>query len=484
MKTRQDQKGFIMATMLAIVLIISVLVVTVTSRSVANHQSAVSENSRTNAQFAADSGLDIGLYELNQDDTYTGTLAEVTIVNDGAIKTTYDVDITNGSSATKKIIRSTGRTYVPASATTPKATRIFELEAEAVTSGTGPGSVVSGVGGLLLNNNSRITGGDVIVNGTVTVNNGAQIGLSTNAVNLRVAHMSCPSPVTAAYPEPCTSGQPITNNGLIYADVKAQNQTVSTGMSNPGLTGSVFAPIAVPGYDRVAHKAALQLPVLAPTPLSVNPMQAGYAPNNAAVSCGNNVNKTWGANIKISGNIALGNNCTVTVTGNVWITGNITFGNNSTIQISNTLGATRPVIMIDGSAGLSTGNNTRILPNNVGTGAEVVTMWWNTNTATNGNFNCGGIADLLECAAVTGLALSTSQATTTINLSNNANASGTVFRTLWSRAVISNNGALGAVAGQTIQLGNNAVINFTASIAGSDNLVTTWVKRGYLRVYQ
>jgi hypothetical protein len=69
-------------------------------------------------------------------------------------------------------------------------------------------------------------------------------------------------------------------------------------------------------------------------------------------------------------------------------------------------------------------------------------------------------------------------------LSNNTNASGTVFRTLWSKASVSNNGALGAVAGQTIQLGNNAVINFTASIGGSDNLTTTWVKRGYLRVFQ
>jgi hypothetical protein len=104
-------------------------------------------------------------------------------------------------------------------------------------------------------------------------------------------------------------------------------------------------------------------------------------------------------------------------------------------------------------------------------------MWWNTNTATNGNFNCGGIADLLDCTAVTGLALSTSQATTTITLSNNANASNSIFRTLWSRA-------LGAIAGQTIQLGNNAVINFTATISGSDNLITTWVKKGYLRIFQ
>jgi acetyltransferase-like isoleucine patch superfamily enzyme len=476
MKISKKQSGFVMALLLSVIVITSTLIVTTTSKTISNMQSARAENARRNAQFAADAGLDVGIHELNLDENYTGTGSQVTLLNTTNTRTTYEVLVSPGAVAEKRVIRSTGRTYEPATATIPKTTRIFEIEVEAVTSGTGPGAVVSGVGGLILNNNSRITGGDVIVNGTVTVGNGAQIGLSTNSVNLRVAHQSCPVPVTSAYPQVCTSGQPITNNGLIYADVKAQNQTNGTGMSLPGLTSSTFAPIAVPGYDREAHKAALQFP-------TTNPNAAGYAPNNAAVSCGNNQSKTWNANIKISGNVSLGNGCTVTILGNVWITGNLTFGNNSTIVIGTT-GATRPVIMIDGSAGLNTGNNSRFTPNASGTGAEVVTMWWNTNTATNGNFNCGGISDLLSCSAVTGLALSTSQTTTTINLSNNTNASNTIFRTLWSRAVVSNNGALGAVAGQTIQLGNNAVINFTASIAGSDNLTTTWVKRGYLRVYQ
>lgn len=464
-----NERGFVIATLLGVIVITTILVATVTSRGIANYQSASSENARVNAQFAADAGLDVGLHELNQDETYVGSSGEINLLNSSSTRTTYEIEVSDGTSDEFKVIRSTGRTYEPASATTPKATRIFELEAEAVTSGTGPGSVVSGVGGLVLNNNSKITGGDVIVNGTVRIDNGAQIGLSTNPINLRVAHQSCPSPANATYPQVCTSGQPITNNGLIYGDVQAQNQTNAAGMSNPGLTSSTAAPIAVPGYNRAAHKAAVS---------------ATYASNHATVTCGNNQSKTWPANIKITGNITLGNGCTVTLAGNVWITGNLSFGNNSTIQVSNTLGTTRPVIMIDGSAGMATGNNTRILPNSSGTGAEVVTMWWNTNTSTNGNFNCGGIADLLDCTAVTGLALSTSQSTTTINLSNNATASGTVFRTLWSRAVISNNGALGAVAGQTIQLGSNAVINFTASIAGSDNLVTTWVKKGYLRVFQ
>jgi hypothetical protein len=467
MKDKQTS-GFIVGSLLVVITIVSMLLVSVISTTIANYQSALGEQARMNAQFSADSGLDVGIHELNMDSDWSGTAAEVTLLN-ADIRTTYEVVVTDGAVDSRKIIRSTGRTYSPAAETTPKATRIYEIEVEAVTTGTGPSSVVTGVGGLILNNNSRITGGDVVVNGSVTVSNNSQIGLSTNPVNLRVAHQSCPQPVNATYPQVCTSGQPIINDGLIYADVQAQNQTNGARMFSPGLTSSTFAPIVVPGYNRPAHKAAVT---------------ATFAPSNSTVACGNNQTKTWPANSRITGNMTLGNNCTINIVGNVWVEGRINFGNGARFVVSNTVGAVRPVIMVDSSNGVFFGTGSMVTPNNVGTGVEFVTMWWNTNTATNGGFTCEGIADPLDCTNVTGLALSTSQTVTTIDFSNNSTAPNTVLRSIWSRVFIANNGALGAVSGQTIQLGNNAIINFTASIPGSDNIVVTWVKRGYLRVFQ
>jgi hypothetical protein len=467
------ENGFIVGTLLVVIFIVSILIVTVTGSSIGNFQSASAEQYRVSAQFAADAGLDLGLHELNLDSDWTGTGGEIDFYTTSAgksIRTTYEVVIGSGSATNRKTITSTAKVYSPSTETTPKSTRIYQLEAQAVTSGTGPGSVISGVGGLIVENNAKITGGDVIVNGNVSISNNGQIGLSTNPINLRVAYQSCPSPANATFPQVCTTGQPITNNGLIYGDVQAQLQTTNTGMSDPGLTSSFFAPVVVPGYDRVAHKAA-------------SSPAGGYNPNSAPIRCSGGT-ANWPANAKIAGNVNISNNCDVTVNGNVWITGNLTFGNNAKIIIANSLGSTPPVIMIDGSNGLDTGNNSQFVPNLSGSGAEVVSVWWNTNTSTNGGFDCGGIPDLLDCTSVTGLALSTSQSTTTIELSNNTNAENTVFRTLWSRAEISNNGALGAVAGQTILLKQNAVINFTASIPGSDNLTTTWVKKGYLRVFQ
>lgn len=488
--TATREKGFVVGMLLSLIIIISLLLLTITSSAIGNWQSATSENARANAQFAADAGLDVGIHEVNlaanTATPWMGTAGQanadafdqVELFNNGDIRTTYEVEVTDVST-TQKTVKSTGRTFRPASSTTAKATRIFEMELEEVTTGFGPGSVVSGVGGLILENNARITGGDVIVNGTVLIENNAQIGLSStpvaNAVNLRVAHQSCPNPVDATYPQPCIFGEPITNNGLIYAHVEAQNQSMpGTNMFNPGLQSSTFAPVAVPGYDRPTHKAA------------VNPGDV-HPPTASEVRCSGN-SADWDPNIRITGDFHIPNNCDVTINGNVWIDGDLTMGNNANIVVSDTLtllpGWTRPVVMIDGEDGLATGNNNEIISNAANVGVEIVTVWWNTDTVTNGGFDCGGIADPYDCTSVTGLALSTSQSQTTIDLANNTDASGTVFRTLWSRAEVSNNGALGAVSGQTIELKQNAVINFTASISGSDNLRFTWVKRGYLRVFQ
>lgn len=457
--------GFILPILLVTILFVTLTIIYVTSLSLTSYSLAATNIHRTNAQLTADAALDVALATINTGaiSTYSSTYTpETTLMSDGSGTTTYQIAVNDTSDPRKKAIAVTARSKV---GNITKITRKYELDIEAVTDGTGPAAVVSGVGGLILNNNSRITGGDVIVNGKVQVNNNAQIGLSSNPVNLRVAYQSCPVPVTSSYPQVCTTGQPITANGPIYADVKAQNQTTTTNMSLPGLTSSSFAPIVVPGYDRATHKAGVVVT---------------YAPTAPQLACGT----SWPANVKITGDVTLSNNCNITLLGNVWITGNLSFGNNARFTVSNTLNTTRPAIMIDGSAGIVFGNNAVITPNSSAAGAEIITMWWNTDTSTNGGFTCGGITDPLDCTAVTGLALSTSQGALTIDYSNNSTASGTILQALWSRVNISNNGAIGAVSGQTIQLGNNAVINFTASIPGSSNLVVIWTKRGYIRVYQ
>lgn len=462
---QSSEQGFIMPVLLFSILFIALLIVVVTSISLTTSNLAARETYRVNAQLAADAGLDDGLSKLNTMANWTGTGGEITLLNTTTMRTTYRTTVTNGASSDRKILAVTARTYAPASSTTPKIIRKYEVDVQAVTGGTGPSSVVTGVGGLILHNNAKITGGDVVVNGTVAVGSNAQIGLSStlpaNAVNIRVAHTNCPVVADATYPRVCgagENGQPITvdNNGKIYADVRATNQTNGANMFNPGLIANqTVSPTTLPDYNRNAQKAAITQ-TLASTATSID--------------CGNNQTKTWPANVKITGNISVGNNCTVNISGNVWITGNLTFGNNSKMVVSNSLATTLPVIMVDGSAGITFSNNGTVQTNTSGTGIYFIAYWSNTTCSP-------------DCSSVTGADLKNSQNQVRITLDSNSSAPGSILYARWSRVSVANNGAIGAVAGQSIELGENAVINFTASVPGSSNLTTTWVKRGYMRVF-
>lgn len=460
-KIQNQQTGFIMPVLLFTIVFIMIMLGFVTSFALNTNNLASTEAYKINAQMAADAGLDIGINELNIAPGWTGTGGPVDLLNTGDIRTSYEVTVIPGATDEQKIISVTAKTFAPASSTDAKATRRYELDLQAVTSGgTGPSSVVTGVGGLVLSNNAKITGGDVVVNGFINMGNNSQIGTQSNSVNVRVAHQLCPQPPDATYPQLCGAGngQPITigSNAKIYATVHANNQTNGAGMFNPGLiTGQPVTPITLPQYDRSSH-----------------PVDTTKNATDPDINCPNNSTRSWPANVKIVGNITFGNNCRITINGNVWITGNVNTGNNGEFIIANSLGTTRPVMMVDGASGFVLGNNGKVTPNSSGTGMEVRTFWSHSSSGCSPN-----------CVNLTGVGLANSQNVVTINLANNGNAANSIFMAEWSRAKVANNGALGAISGQSIELSNNAVINFTASVPGSDNRTQTWVKRGYMRVY-
>ena len=453
--------GFILPVLLITGIFITLMIVAISSETLTSNRVAHRGNYSVDAQMAADAGLDYAMNQMNTVSNWTGTNGEVTLMTDTTqnLKVTYQLVVNNGSDSNHKTLTVTARSYSPSTSSTPTVTRKYIMDIQAVTSGgTGPSSVVSGVGGLSLNNNAKISGGDVVVNGKISMSNNSQIGLSTNPVNVRVADQVCPQPPDSTYPQVCNGGaQPITmsNNAKIYGDVRANNQTTGTNMSNPGLTvGNTVTPFSLPIYDRSTFTVA----------------STHNATDNGIACPNNNGSVTWPANVKIVGDINMGNNCTITVTGNVWITGSLSTGNQGNIIVANSLGSTAPVVMVDGSSGFTLANNGKITPNSSGTGIQLYTFWSNSACSP-------------SCSSLTGTGLANSQNVTTINLGNNGSASNSVFIAQWSQVVVSNNGALGAVGGQSISLSNQAVINFTSSVPGSSNRITTWVKRGYMRVY-
>lgn len=452
--------GFILPIILVTGFVIVLIIIAISSEIVSNNSNAHHGLYAQEAQMAADAGLDIALNNINTGGT--GAIAETTLLSDSArnIKTTYQVDMTDGADTNHKTMTVTARAYSPIGSSTPKLIRKYIMDIEAVTSGTSATSISSGVGGLILNNNAKITGGDVVVNGKISLNNSSQIGLTTNPLNVRVADQICPTPPDSTYPQVCPAGSPnpifVDNNARIYANVQATNQTDGTNMFDPGLQSGSPAPVAMPTFDRTSFKNTVSA--------------SGNTMTGADASCTSGT-VSWPANVKITGDVTISNNCTAKLNGNAWISGSLTITNNAQLVVQDSLGTTMPNIVVDGSSGIVINNNAKVTPNISGTGAELLTFW-------SADSGCSP-----DCASVTGASLYNSQNTTTINLYNNGTAASSVLYAYWSKVVISNNGLLGAVAGQTVELDNFAVINFSSSVPGSDNLITTWVKRGYMRVY-
>ncbi|HSX45611.1 MAG TPA: hypothetical protein VLG27_01235 [Candidatus Saccharimonadia bacterium] len=450
-RIKLNQKGTMLLVFIMTMPFLILLATYYMSLSLTSFQVGRLDQLHTEAQLTADAGADYAVEQLSQDDTWTGTTSPITVHSDSSLRTTFTASVSGNSSS--KTIAVTGKTYWPASTTTP--TRSVSIDVNLYPVTVGNYSIVAGAGGLFMSNSSKIVGGSAFINGEIQMSNSAQIGLSTAPVNVSVADDICPTTADATYPRVCTAadhaGQPITinNQAHIYGTVTATNQTTGSGMSNSGLVSSgTAAPQDLPTYDRAAQKAAV-----------ANTM------TGAAASCSGSSNVNWPANTKITGDVTLSNTCTVTVKGDVWITGNLNLSNSSKMIIDNSLGTTRPDIMVDGQSGINFSNNSQVAANSSGMGAEFYTFYSKAVCSP-------------DCASVTGTSLASSRSVQTINLGNSFAAPNSILYAYWTQVNLSNSGQIGAVIGQTIQLSNTATITFGSSVGVGQ---TTWVVKGYHR---
>ena len=467
MTYRDDsQSGFVLIAVLIATFFVVIAGMATAQLATNNLRSATLENHRVNAQFAADAGADTAIYEINHALTtgvpWAGTGASEVTVSDVAgasFRTTYKAsvdDVTINGEAHKEV-KVSGFTYSPKSSTTPISSRTYTIITRPIEAGDF--SVVTGVGGLIMENSAKIIGGSVFVNGSITMSNSAQIGLSNAPVAVFAAHQNCPLGGGATYPTQCGSGNgepiTITNPAWIYGEVHAQNQTSGARMSNTGLVAnSTVTPKPLPTHDRAAQKAAV-VPANAMT--------------GAAASCTTNGGtKTWPANTKITGNVTVNKSCTVTVNGDVWITGDLNMAQSGTIKVLAGL-TTPPVLMIDGivvaqnSATFASNNSTPP------TGFRVISY--------KSSASCSP-----DCTDVTGVDLYNSRNIVTIQLQNTSSGPNTEFYSRWTKVSLENGGGIGAVVGQTVHLRNSTAITFGVKVSGVPSIYA-WVIESYRRDY-
>lgn len=459
---QKNDSGFILVTIMLLTAFVFVVSLATSQLAVNNLRAASLETFRVNAQFAADAGADMSMYEINEGlvsgTEWFGTGAtEVTVADEVSFKTTYKSTVTNTTvnGLDRKVLKVTGKTYSPKTSSVPVSQRTYTMAVRPVEAGDF--SVVTGVGGLIMENSAKIIGGSVFVNGVITMTGSSQIGLTNAPVDVFTAHQSCPIGGGPTYPTQCGSGNgepvSITNPAWIYGEVRAQNQTNGARMSNTGLVpNSTVTPLALPSHDRNAQKSAIN---------------AANDRTGADASCTTNGgSKTWAANTKITGNVTVNRSCTITVQGDIWVTGDINMSQSGTIRPMNGI-SSAPVIMVDGVVTMANSSSFASTTSGSPIGFRVISY---KNSLDNPD------------ATPTGQDLYNSSQIETISLQQTASGPNTEFYARWSKNSVGNSGGIGAVTGQTIRLHNSASITFGAKVGGVPTIMG-WVLESYRRDY-
>lgn len=451
----QSREGFLLVSTMVVVMVIAMLAISTSQLIVVNHKVSLSSAYDTNAQLGADAAIDDAVQQIRSNASWTGSGGQTTLQDAANIRVTYESIVTSIDSSTKKVV-GIGRTYYPSTKTSPIATRKYEALLKSSLPPAFGYSAIGGFGGLSMSGNSDIAGGDVYINGNISMIDNAQIGTPGAPLKVRAAHQVCPIPADSTYPRVCNpgeNGEPIRllSNAEIYGDVIANNQMTGTSMYSPGLIAGKVIPTTMPGHDRQAVKDAILTTM-----------------TGTQASCGGG-DKTWPANLKIVGNVTISGVCNLTIEGNVWVTGNVRFIDLADVYVKN--GLTKPpTIMIDGPGGLY--NVGDIFPNASPNrlGLYIVTYW-------------SAAACSPECLDVTGADLANSYDVVTITMDGNADAERTEIFSRWSAITMNSNANIGAMVGQKLNLGSNASLNFTMNVNYSSGGSGAWKIVSYKRVF-
>jgi hypothetical protein len=459
---RQDG-GYFLVTAVIITLLLTAIGLSIASLTSVQYQHVKRSIHTENAQLLAEASIEQSVQELNADESFDGYTTEQEFFDNGSQgRGVFTSTVTDNPDGETKRIVAEGKLYRSSSDTTPYITR--KIEANLVGTISGGYSVLSGPGGLILGGSSTITNSQVYVSGTITMNGASKIGSYNTPVNVYVANNACPtgSSPGPTYPQVCTGGsQPITMafSTNIYGTVCATGQTstgpnnnIQTGNGGQGLVPGCVAPV-FPGatYDRAAHIAAVTT--------------TGAGNSNTYVCNSWPFTRSWPGNLRLTGNVTVGGSCDVTINGNAYITGNLTINGASRIRVANSLGTTRPVVIVDGT--ITVGGSASMIANSSGTGVEFISF--RSSASCNPN-----------CTSLSGNDLKTSQDLLTINVGGAVNLPGMIFNAYWGRISLAGSGNVGAATGQTVDLsGAGTVIFGTTLSAGSK----TWSITSYQPLY-
>jgi len=453
------QGGYFLVSTVVIIMFLTAVGLSVAALASLHFEHTKRQVYTQNAELLAEASIEQSVSELNASEDFGGYTTPQTFFDNATQGTgRFTSSVTDNADGNSKTIVAEGKVYRNSGDTDPYITR--KIRAVVVGTSSGGYSVLTGPGGLILGGSSNITNTSVYVSGTITLNGSSKIGTYNNPVLVQVANNACPSGANPGptYPQVCTDGsQPIgmSSSSIIYGTVCATGQTstgpsnnIQTGNGGGGLQVGCVAPVNPQAtYDRQAH---------------IDAVTATGAGNDNTYVCNHApMTRSWPANLKLTGNVTVDGSCDVTLNGNVYITGNLTLKGSAKFRVAESLGTTRPVVMVDGTVSVSGSANT--IANTSGTGIEFISF---KSTA-----SCSP-----DCSSVTGNDLKDSQALQTISVGGAVNLPGAVFNAYWSKASLSGSGTLGAATGQTVEVNGSGTVIFGTELASGSK---TWKITSY-----
>ncbi len=459
----RNSQGFLLVAVLGLTIVLSIIGIALLEAAGGQYQLASAGVYSNNAYLTAEAGIEESVHQLNLDDSFAGYPSAQQFFNNGTQgRATFETSITTAADGSKTII-STGDVYHNNDKSgRPYATRKIKVTMVG-TSSTGY-SVFSGPGGLTLNGVGAIVNSAIYTGGSITLTGAAQIGTLVTPLTVDVANNQCPqgSNPGATYPQVCTDGtQPISVGGMshIYGTVCATGQTSTAGISGglsggSGLQPGCVAPkVSMPTYDRQA-----QIDAVATTGTGAT---GSYGCSNGVLGLGAAAN--WPANVKITGDVKIGGVCNLTINGNAYITGDLTIGASSHVTVANSVGTTRPVVIVDGT--ITVNGAASMAANSSGTGVEFISFKNST-----GN----------PAATPTGTDLYNSSQQQTITVSGATILPGIVFDAYWGKISVGGANIIGSAIGQSVDLSGSASITFGTTLASG---ARTWTIRSYQEIY-
>lgn len=457
-----NERGSFLGAVLIIMVVLLTIGLSLSEVVVTRYGSTKQSVSVANALLTAEAGVERSIQALNTNENFSGfSSPQVFFNNETQGRSEFTSTVTTASGGSSKTITAVGKLFVSPTSTTPASTQrikvtIVGTESEGYSVQTGPG-------GLILSGSANITNSDVYVGGTIKLTGAAKIGTHSQPLNVDVANKACPTSGTGAYPQTCTTQAiDMAWSTNIYGTVCATNQTsygpnpsrnILPGSSGQGLVlGCVPEDVSQPSFDRAAHIAS---------------MTATANGNSNTYTCQSwPFDRTWPAKLRLNGNVSIDGSCNVVIRGDAYISGDLNIGGASRIRVDNSVGTTRPKIVVDGK--ITVGGSGQIIANSSGTGIHFI--------STKSNASCGS-----ACTTLTGPQLRATQTFETINVGGAVNLPGVIFQAYWGKVTLGGSGNVGSAVGQTVDLSGAGTITFGTKLSSGSR---TWTVTSYQQVYE